>query len=459
MNAINYFETYFDTIDQKIRSVDTALLAQAAQLILATHRNGRKLIIVGNGGSAVMASHVSVDFTHAAGIRAINFNEPDLITCLANDHGYEHWVDKSLRFYADPGDLAIVISSGGRSPNMLNAAHRAREMGLGIITLSGFIADNPLRQLGDINLWVDSNAYNIVEMTHHTWLLALVDHLIAIRDNTEMTRAHEIAGLLLAAGLGSRLRPLTDDWPKCLMPIGERPLLEYWLETLHRAKIRHVLVNLHHHADQVAAFLDRTRFADWVTRVYEPQLLGTAGTLCANAPFFRGRTILLVHADNWCQCDFTAFLAYHRHQRPPHSALTMMTFDTQTPQTCGIVETDRDGLVLAFHEKAQNPPGHRANAAVYLLEPEVLDWIIQHPTVSDFSTEVLPHFIGRIATWHNAHIHRDIGTLPALLQAQVDPRPPSYWPSHDAWQAWFSAHPVRHAIQPSRQDANTETTP
>lgn len=183
MNVTSYFSDYFEILNQKIRSIDNILLEQAAQLALKTHRNGRKLIIVGNGGSAAMASHLSVDFTKTAGIRAINFNEADLLTCFANDYGYEHWVAKALEYYADPDDLAVLISSGGKSPNIVNGAHQACAMGLPIITVTGFSPDNPLRKLGDINLWVDSNAYNIVEMTHHTWLLAIIDYLIATKGN------------------------------------------------------------------------------------------------------------------------------------------------------------------------------------------------------------------------------------------------------------------------------------
>ena len=151
-------------------------------MVLAAHKAGKKVIIAGNGGSAAMASHVAVDFTKAAGMRAINFNEADLITCFANDYGYEHWVAKALEAYADPGDLVILISSSGKSANMLNGTRQAKAMDLSLVTVSGFSADNPIRKLGDLNLWVDSTAYNIVEMTHHVWLLAIVDYLIATKE-------------------------------------------------------------------------------------------------------------------------------------------------------------------------------------------------------------------------------------------------------------------------------------
>ena len=180
----NYFKDYFDHLHNRLQTANVADFEQAAQLASQAHQQKHKIICVGNGGSAAMASHVTVDFTKAAGMRAINFNEADLLTCFANDFGYEYWVAKALEFYADEGDLVILISSSGQYPNMLNGAKQAREMGLPILTLSGFRSDNPLRTLGDVNLWVDSTAYNIVEMTHHVWLLAIIDYLIEQKQDT-----------------------------------------------------------------------------------------------------------------------------------------------------------------------------------------------------------------------------------------------------------------------------------
>jgi mannose-1-phosphate guanylyltransferase len=258
-----------------------------------------------------------------------------------------------------------------------------------------------------------------------------------------------IRAMLLAAGFGTRLRPLTDNWPKCLMPIGERPLLEYWLQTVRLAGIQSALVNTHFHAHHVESFLQRERFEDWVISVHEANLLGTAGTLRANTDFFRGHTTLLVHADNWCQCDFGAFVYYHMNQRPAHCLITMMTFDTKDPKNCGIVEIDSKGVVKAFHEKVESPPGNLANAAVYLLDPELIDWLECRPNLYDFSAEILPHFVDRIATWHNTYIHRDIGTLPALRAAQLDPIPQLYWPEVDEWQKNFQSSPFFQQIYKS----------
>ena len=178
MKAADYFSQYFETISHCIESIDSDQLEHAAAMVWAAHQSGKKIILVGNGGSAAMASHVAVDFTKAAGIRAINFNEADLITCFANDYGYEHWVAKALDAYADLGDLVILISSSGKSPNIVKGAEKAKNMGVSVITVSGFLSDNPLRKLGDLNLWVNSSEYNIVEMTHHVWLVAVIDYLI-----------------------------------------------------------------------------------------------------------------------------------------------------------------------------------------------------------------------------------------------------------------------------------------
>jgi len=175
---MSFFTDYFKEMHTQFGAVPQGELDALVERIKAVPGRGGKVILVGNGGSAAMAAHVSVDLTKAAGIRAITFNEADLLTCFANDYGYENWVTEALKAFADPKDLVILISSSGKSPNITNGAKQARAMKLDIVTLSGFSADNPLRKLGDVNLYCDSTAYNVVEMTHHVWLLAAVDKVI-----------------------------------------------------------------------------------------------------------------------------------------------------------------------------------------------------------------------------------------------------------------------------------------
>ncbi len=179
MNSSNYFfNNYFSIIKSSLDSIDISQLEEIAEIIVRADKTENKIIIVGNGGSASIASHLTIDFINAAKIKAINFNEASFITCFANDYGYENWVGKALNCYADAGDVVILISSSGQSKNILVGANKAKTLGLDIVTLSGFSSNNPLKKLGDINLWVDSDAYNIVEMTHHIWLLAIVDYII-----------------------------------------------------------------------------------------------------------------------------------------------------------------------------------------------------------------------------------------------------------------------------------------
>ena len=172
-----YFKDYSDLILPDEELISTII--QVKDALVTASENGKKVIIVGNGGSAAMASHVSVDLTKNAGIRSINFNESDLITCFANDYGYEHWVEKAVEFYGDKGDVFIGISSSGSSENILNGCCAAQKNHFSkVITFSGMDAKNPLRQLGDINFWVNSTAYNHIENIHQFWLLAIVDIII-----------------------------------------------------------------------------------------------------------------------------------------------------------------------------------------------------------------------------------------------------------------------------------------
>ena len=225
--------------------------------------------------------------------------------------------------------------------------------------------------------------------------------------------------LLLAAGLGTRLRPITLNTPKCLVPIGGEPLLGRWLRMLEIAGCDSVLINTHYLADQVETFLMSWSSSTMTVQcTYEPELLGTAGTLLANHEFFKGATGLLIHADNAMAGDIGDFLAAHR-KRKAYCQLTMLTFITKTPSSCGIVELDEDHVVQAFHEKLIDPPGNRANGALYAFEQDFLDHLNQmNPTPSDFSTEVIPTMLSRIQAWHTEKLYLDIGTPESLTKAQ-----------------------------------------
>ena len=216
--------------------------------------------------------------------------------------------------------------------------------------------------------------------------------------------------VLLAGGIGSRLRPITDTTPKCLVPIHGQPLLDIWFEQLSAYGIGPFLVNTHYLPEKVEHYVEHSRHRESVTLTHEPQLLGTAGTVWNNREWIGDEPFMLIHADNYCLCDFGSFVESHR-LKPPDALMTMMTFQTDTPESCGILEINDVGMVVWMHEKTKNHVGNTANAAVYIIDPVVLtmsDFQCNPP--SDFSVEVIPKLLGRIFAWANTGYHEDIGT-------------------------------------------------
>ena len=181
----DFVKVYLEDFSALVKPNDQIVekIITAKNTLVQAKKNNAKIMIFGNGGSAAIASHVSVDLTKSANIRSVNFNEADLITCFANDYGYERWIEKAIDFYADDKDILILISSSGKSQNMINACKAARNKKISkIITFTGHNKDNPLSKLGDINFWINSKAYNFVENIHQVWLLTIVDLIIGKRE-------------------------------------------------------------------------------------------------------------------------------------------------------------------------------------------------------------------------------------------------------------------------------------
>lgn len=180
MNEKSFLNQYFNNLKKLINEEKYIEdLIKVKKILVTTHNLGKKTMIFGNGGSAAISSHFSVDLTKNAKVRCVNYNETDLITCFSNDFGYEKWVEKAIEFYADKGDSLILISAGGNSPNMVNAANFAKKNKINkIITFTGNDKNNNLKKLGDINFWVNSKSYNLIENTHQALLLSLVDLII-----------------------------------------------------------------------------------------------------------------------------------------------------------------------------------------------------------------------------------------------------------------------------------------
>jgi len=224
---------------------------------------------------------------------------------------------------------------------------------------------------------------------------------------------------LLAAGEGRRLRPLTDSTPKCLVPIRGTPLLALWLELLEREGVTDVLINLHHLAEKVEAFLRSRRTSLRVFTSHEDRLLGSAGTVLQNRDFVAGdEEFLVLYADNLTNADLRKMVSFHRDRPEP---LTLGVQPTDRPQEKGIVVLDGDFRVTAFDEKPARPRSDLANAGIFVARSEVLDEasaVRPEGEVLDFGYHVLPRMLGRMNAYVLTEFLADIGTHEALERAQ-----------------------------------------
>lgn len=232
---------------------------------------------------------------------------------------------------------------------------------------------------------------------------------------------------LLAAGLGTRLKPLTDSVPKCLMPIHGKTLLEIWVALLERGGIEHALINTHHLSRQVETAvrdLDR-RYRLHLDTVGEPQLLGSAGTLAANADFIpQGEDFIVAYADNLTDLALQPMIAFHK-ERPINTVLTMALFRTKHPEACGIAAMDEARRITEFVEKPDRPKSNLANAGLYIASYDFLSIckkLEKDSTQSPFDLghHVLPHLVGRMAGYPMDSYLRDIGTVEAYHLALAE---------------------------------------
>ncbi|MDD2708037.1 MAG: nucleotidyltransferase family protein [Verrucomicrobiae bacterium] len=220
---------------------------------------------------------------------------------------------------------------------------------------------------------------------------------------------------LLAAGLGVRLRPLTLDTPKCLLPIGGKPLLGHWFDSLQRAGVKDVLLNTHYLSQQVDAFVKSWRGNMRVHTAYEPVLLGSAGTLRANRSFVENdESFLVCYADNWTLFNAAELIRCHEQHHGEHPLGTMLLHRTARPKECGIATLDARGWVTAFEEKPAAPVSNLANSGIYVFSRESLA-LLPPAAPADIARDFIPRLLPRLLGWESADLLVDIGS-PASYQ-------------------------------------------
>lgn len=235
-----------------------------------------------------------------------------------------------------------------------------------------------------------------------------------------------LKAFLLAAGLGTRLKPLTDEIPKCLLPIGGKPLLQIWLEHLLRQGIDEVLVNTHWHSQKVKVFLETWRKNRLrVITSYEPKLLGSGGTILANRHWVQdGAPFFIIYGDNLSNVDLRKLLDFHCEHGFP---FTLGTFKCKTPEHCGIAEVREDGLVTEFVEKPKNPKSDLAAAGIYVADKRIFNffpeidqgWEHGVKVPLDLGFHVIPRLVGKMKAYLINEFLMDIGTLTQYEEAQA----------------------------------------
>lgn len=226
--------------------------------------------------------------------------------------------------------------------------------------------------------------------------------------------------ILLAAGLGTRLQPFTHTIPKCLVPVGGKPLLQYWLEELAACGIEEILINTHHHAHKVHQFVAQSEFRERITVVQEKVLPGTGGTLVTQQEFWKNDDTLVIHADNFSQVSLSPMIEYHR-QRPDDIDCTLLMFETDSPSTCGILTLDEKMRILEFHEKVADPPGTLASGALFIFSKQIFPRYFCNLVLQqyyDLSAQIVPKMLGRIQGWKAEEYYRDIGSPESLKCAE-----------------------------------------
>lgn len=224
--------------------------------------------------------------------------------------------------------------------------------------------------------------------------------------------------LILAAGFGTRLGYLTQTTPKALVRVGGKAIVDHNIRKLLDAGVTEILINTHYLVDQVEEFLKIQPYGECITTIFEAELLGTAGTVKANWAFFEGADFLVMHGGNYFEADLKPLLDTHKNRRFD-TDMTLATFDTDSPELCGTVLTDKNEVVVEFFEKITNSPSVRANAAIYILSPNTKEIFFNLlPSENDISINLIPKLIGRIQAHFLPGDFIDIGSPAGLARAK-----------------------------------------
>jgi mannose-1-phosphate guanylyltransferase len=449
---------YHADVTKCLDAVPFEQLALVADRLVDAYRQGRLVAIMGNGGSAATASHMACDFNKKLDSPSKPFPQPGFrvmaltdsvpqLTALANDISYDAVFAEQVRTWMCPGDILIGISASGNSANICEAFKAARALGVYTIGLLGF-GGGRAAGLVDLAVVVPSNDYGHVEDIH-----MMFDHMLTVclrrtiandtqapvgqSEETEQAAPPKV--LVLAAGEGTRLRPLTLECPKPMLPIAGKPLLEHSIEWLHGYGVNEIAVNLHYRSNTITTRMgDGSNLGVRLTYSYEDPLLGTAGAVRKLRSFFKDAPFVVVYGDVLTNLNLQALLAFHHEtvQRDPATGVTLSLYHVPNPTEVGLVEMDSRGQITRFVEKPKPEEVFTdlANAGVMVVEPHIIERI-PPDSYYDFGKHVFPQLLATGVPMYGWVIPDetyllDIGTPEKYAQAQYE------WPLRRRTAGW-----------------------
>lgn len=430
----DHIDQYMLDLNEGLKALDRGAIRAVVNELMSIWRERRQVFVLGNGGSGALASHMVNDLSKIVipgqpRFRAISLTDNmPLMTAWANDSSYADVFAEQLRNLCQPGDLVIATSCSGNSPNVLNALRVARSLGARTVAFTGDVGGQ-MKSMVDVCVFAPVPFIGMQEDLHLILNHAITSMLSKWISGIAAHAAEPVRAVVLAAGEGTRLRPLTLTRPKPMVPINGEPLLHYTLKWLRQHGVDQVAINLHHCPDVIVDYFgDGKRLDLNIVYSYENKILGTAGAIRKLSAFADRHPLVVVYGDVLTDLDLTALIAAHNRfvALDPSAGVTMSLYHVNNPTEVGLVDMNPAGQITRFVEKPKPEEVFTdlASAGVLIIEPDVVNRI-PADTFYDFGRDLFPQLLEQGVSMYGWVVPDgtyvlDIGTPEKLTQAQHD---------------------------------------
>lgn len=430
----DHIDQYMLDLNEGLKALDRGAIQAVVNELMSIWRERRQVFVLGNGGSGAFASHMVNDLSKIVipgqpRFRAISLSDNmPLMTAWANDSAYEDVFAEQLRNLCQPGDLVIATSCSGNSPNVLKALRVAHSLGARTVAFTGDVGGQ-VKSMADVCVFAPVSFIGMQEDVHLILNHAITSMLSKWISGIAAHAAEPVRAVVLAAGEGTRLRPLTLTRPKPMVPINGEPLLHYTLKWLRQHGVDQVAINLHHCPDVITDYFgDGNRLGLNIVYSYENRIMGTAGAIRKLSTFAGKHPLVVVYGDVLTDLDLTALIAAHNRfvALDPSAGVTMSLYHVNNPTEVGLVGMNAAGRITRFVEKpkAEEVFTDLASAGVLIIEPDVVSRI-PADTFYDFGRDLFPQLLEQGVSLYGWVVPdgtyvMDIGTPEKLTQAQHD---------------------------------------